>query len=346
VDEGHGVAKEVSIPSIGRAVRYHEHGEPREVLQMDELPVPELGVGEVLLEMQATTVHPSDIGLINGSYGRLRDLPAVGGREGVGKVISIGSGVDEKVVGRPVALPDDQGTWQDYVKARADDLILLPALIPFDQLAISILNPLTAWRLLNDFEYLKEGDFVIQNAGNSAVGLSIIQFAKKIGINLISLVRSEERRAELIDFGAGEVWIDDDDVPDLAKEFTDGKGCALGLNSVGGRSALRLARSLGEGGVHVTFGAMDSSPVRFPTRSLIFDDVRFVGFWLDKWKRKQSPARLRNALEEVLQPLALAEIRHPIDKVFGLDEFDQALARNSESRMGKVLLARDKDVIT
>ncbi len=342
MDEGHGMAEEMSIPSTGRAVRYYEHGDPGEVLQMEEIPVPEVGAGEVLLEMQATTIHPSDIGLINGSYGHLRDLPAVGGREGVGKVVSVGSGVDEKVVGRPVAMPDGQGTWQDYAKASADDLILLPALVPFDQLAISILNPLTAWRLLNDFEYLKEGDFVIQNAGNSAVGLSVAQFAKKMGLNLISLVRSEERRAELIDFGAGEVWIDDDEVPNRTNELTEGKGCVLGLNSVGGRSALRLARSLGEGGVHVTFGAMDGSPIRFPTRSLIFDDVRFVGFWLDKWKRKQSPASLRNAVEEVLQPLALTEISHPVDKVFGLDEFAGALARNSESRMGKVLLVREK----
>ena len=61
--------------------------------------------------------------------------------------------------------------------------------------------------MLNDFEYLKEGDFVIQNAGNSAVGLSVAQFAKKMGLNLISLVRSEERRAELIDFGAGAVSV-------------------------------------------------------------------------------------------------------------------------------------------
>lgn len=343
MDKSHGVVEEMSIPSLGRAVRYSKYGNPKEVLQMEEVSVPEVGTGEVLVEMQATTVHPSDIGLINGSYGRLRDLPAVAGREGVGVVVSVGPGVDEKVVDRPVALPDDQGTWQDYVKVRADELILLPALVPFDQLAISILNPLTAWRLLNDFEYLKEGDFVIQNAGNSAVGLAVVQFAKKIGVNLISLVRSKERRSELIDFGAGEVWIDDDEVPKTAKEFTHGKGCTLGLNSVGGRSALRIARSLGEGGVHVTFGAMDSSPVRFPTRSLIFDDVRFVGFWLDKWKRKQDPSSLRNALEEVLQPLALKEISHPVDKVFGLHEFEHALTRNAESRMGKVLLARDKD---
>jgi mitochondrial enoyl-[acyl-carrier protein] reductase / trans-2-enoyl-CoA reductase len=343
MDESHGMVEEVSLPTIGRAVRYHEHGEPGSVLKLEEIPVPEIGAGEVLVEMQATTIHPSDLGLINGSYGRLRDLPAVAGREGVGTVVCVGSGVDEKVVGRPVAMPDDEGAWQDYVKMQSGNLILLPALVPFDQLAISILNPLTAWRLLNDFEYLNEGDFVIQNAGNSAVGLSVVQFAKKMGLTLISLVRSEERRLELIDFGAGEVWIDNDEVPDRTKELTKGKGCALGLNSVGGRSALRLARSLGQGGVHVTFGAMDSSPVRFPTRSLIFDDVRFVGFWLDKWKKKQSPASLRNGVEEVLQPLALTEIRHPVDKVFGLDEFDQALARNGESRMGKVLLVRQKE---
>ena len=343
MDQSHGVVEEMNVPSFGRAVGYSEYGDPAQVLQMEEVPVPELGAGEVLLQMQATTIHPSDIGLINGSYGRLRDLPAVAGREGVGTVVSVGPVVDEKVMGRPAALPDIQGTWQDYVKIRADDLILFPALVPLTQLAVSILNPLTAWRLLNDFEYLKEGDFVIQNAGNSAVGLAVAQFAKKIGVTLVSLVRSEERRTELIDFGAGEVWIDDDEVPKMAKEFTDGKGCALGLNSVGGRSALRIARSLGEGGVHVTFGAMDGSPVRFPTRSLIFDDLRFVGFWLDKWKRKQSPASLRNALEEVLQPLALTEIRHPVDKVFELNEFELALTRNSESRMGKVLLARDKD---
>ena len=176
-----GVVEKVSIPFLGRAVRYHEHGEPRSVLKLEEVPVPDIGAGEVLVEMQAATIHPSDIGLINGSYGRLRQLHAVGGREGVGKVVSVGSGVDEKILQRPVAMPDDQGAWQDYVKMQADDLILLPALVPFDQLALSIINPLTAWRLLNYFEYLKEGDFIIKNAGNSAVGLSVVQFAKKLG---------------------------------------------------------------------------------------------------------------------------------------------------------------------
>ena len=67
-----------------------------------------------------------------------------------------------------------------------------------------------------------------------------------------------------------------------------------------------------------------------------------VSGWTNGNENK-SPGSLRNAIEEVLQPLALTEIRHPVDKVFELDEFDQAFARNGESRMGKVLLVRRND---
>ena len=90
---------------------------------------------------------------------------------------------------------------------------------------------------------------------------------------------------------------------------------------------------------------MDVSAVRFPTRNLIFDDVRMVGFWLDRWRRKQSEAGFRNAAEQVLQPLAMTELKHSIDQVFNLEEFQQALVRNQQSRLGKVLLARDKEFL-
>lgn len=330
------------IPSIQKALHYQEYGDPMEVLTLIELPVPEPGPGEVLIEMQASPIHPSDIGLIMGSYGRPRNPPAIAGREGVGTVVKCGQGVDLKVMGRPVALPDDGGAWQEYQLTKAEDLILFPALVPFEQLAVSVLNPMTAWRLLNDFEYLHAGDVIIQNAGNSAVGQSVIQFAKKMGLQCISLVRNLDSVESLKALGSTEVWLDDDEVADRVKVFTEGKRCKLAFNSVGGRSALRLARSLCSGGVHVTFGAMDGSAVRFPTRNLIFDDVRMVGFWLDRWRRKQSPAGLRNALEQVLQPLAMTELKHSIDQLFNLSEFKDAFARNAQTRMGKVLLARDK----
>ena len=328
-----------------QAIRYHDHGVPQEVLCLEELPMPKLRTGEVRVQVLASTIHPSDFGLIQGSYGRLKDLPAIGGREGVGKIVELGEGVTSKVLGKLVAIPEECGTWREFCSIKEDDLLLLPSLVPVDQLAVSILNPLTAWRLLNDFEYLREGDTIIQNAANSAVGLSIIQFARKMNLTCINLVRSKERQKDLLAFGATEVWLDDDDVPESVRELTKGVGCTLGLNSVGGKSALRLARSLRAGGVHVTFGAMERESIRFPTRSLIFDDVRFVGFWLDRWKRKQTRKDLVNAVEEVLHPLAMTEINHPIDRVFSFSEYKDALLRNAESRTGKVLLTPDKKLL-
>ena len=330
------------IPDSQRALRYHERGEPLDVLKLEEIPVPEPGEGEVLLEMLATAIHPSDMGLINGSYGNLRELPAVGGREGVGKVVAVGPKTEEKLLGKICTLPEGTGTWLEYSIAKAEELILLPSLVPPEQLALAIINPLTAWRLLNDFEYLRPDDWIVQNAANSAVGVSVIQFAKRLGVNVVNLVRREELEKPLNELGAKHVLLDDEHAPVTIKDLTEGEGCRLALNSVGGRSALRLAKSLTSGGVHVTYGAMTGEPIRFPTRNLIFDDVRFVGFWLDKWKRSRDLAALRNAAEEVLQPLAMTEIRHLVDSTYTLNQFQDGLKRNAEPRLGKVLFVPEK----
>ena len=324
-----------------QAIRYHQLGSPFEVLALEDLPMPTPSKGEVLIEMIASTIHPSDFGLINGSYGKLRDLPATGGREGVGKVVEAGPEVDGAILGKLVSMPEHQGVWQSYAVAEVEDLILLPSLVPVEQLAVAILNPVTAWRILHDFEYLREGDFIVQNAGNSAVGQAVVQFARMLGISCISLVRSDQNLKELKNLGAENVLLDDESVPKQVLDLTNGKKCVMALNSVGGKSALRLAKTLCPGGIHLTFGAMDGTPIRFPTRELIFGDVRFLGFWLDRWKQNQSRAGLRNAIEQVLQPLALDQVRYSIDQTFQFEEFHKALARNQESRMGKVLIAPD-----
>ena len=167
-----------------------------------------------------------------------------------------------------------------------------------------------------------------------------------MNLTCINLVRSKERQQDFAAFGATEEhgWMTTM-FQSVSGKLTKGVGCTLGLNSVGGKSALRLARSLRAGGVHATFGAMERESIRFPTRSLIFDDIRFVGFWLDRWKRKQTRKDLVNAVEEVLHPLAMTEINHPIDRVFSFSEYKVALLRNAESRVGKVLLTPDKRLL-
>ncbi|HKK17672.1 MAG TPA: alcohol dehydrogenase catalytic domain-containing protein, partial [Opitutales bacterium] len=84
------------------AVRHHEFGDPAEVLEVESLPVPEPGPGEVRVKLLAATINPSDYGMIGGSYGRLRELPAVAGREGLGEIDALGEGVDSVELGARV----------------------------------------------------------------------------------------------------------------------------------------------------------------------------------------------------------------------------------------------------
>ena len=69
------------------------------------------------------------------------------------------------------------------------------------------------------------------------------------------------------------------------KDLTDGESIPLALNSIGGESASDQIKALGEGATHVTFGGMVGEKVRFPTRFLIFNDVRLVGFWWDRFSQ-------------------------------------------------------------
>lgn len=62
---------------------------------------------------------------------------------------------------------------------------------------------------------------------------------------------------------------------------------ALGLNCVGGKSGVTVARALTRGGIMVTYGGMSKQPVTIGTGSLIFDDLRLVGFWMTRWNAEQ-----------------------------------------------------------
>ena len=69
----------------------------------------------------------------------------------------------------------------------------------------------------------------------------------------------------------------------------------------------------------------------FPLGELIFNDIRFLGFWLDRWKKRQTPEDLRKEIDRVLQLLALDQVRYSIDQTFELRQIQGAWARNQES---------------
>jgi len=320
------------------AIRHHEFGKPKEVLRLEPIDRPEPAAGEVRVKLLAASINPSDYGMIGGSYGRLRELPAVGGREGVGEVEALGEGVDGLAVGDRVRFPGEDGAWREYACAKADDLLRVPAEVGVEQAAVSFINPPTAYCLLKWVVGLKPGGWVVQNAGNSAVGVSVIQMAKAMGLKTISQVRREELVEPLTAMGADHVVLEGSDWPKQVKDLTGGEPVPLALNSIGGGSAVDQIKALGEGGTQVTFGGMVGDKVRFPTRFLIFNDVRLVGFWWDKFCRVQGPEAVREVMDAVYGMMKDRSLKLPIEASYAFEDFSKALEHDKRPRLGKVLL--------
>lgn len=320
-----------------KALRFDEFGKPEEVLRLVEEDIPEPQDGEVLLRMERAAIHPSDLGIIGGSYGRLPDLPAIAGREGVGRVVECGAGVDSGIQGKLFHLSSG-GAWAEYTAAPLAALVEVPGEISADQAALAAVNPTTAMLLLENFVDLKPGDWVVQNAANSAVGLTVIQLCRARGVHTANLVRRSELFAPLESLGADLVVIDDKEAPAKIKDAVGGARAPLGFNSVGGFSVLNVANALTDQGTVVTFGAMTGDKIRFPTRQLIFSDIRFVGFWMDKWNRTRGEAARKELLGRIFAEMASGAITTPVEATYPLEKFHDALEHNRSGRLGKVLL--------
>lgn len=287
--------------------------------------------------MVAASINPSDVGMILGNYGKLPVLPAVAGREGVGEIVSVGTDVSRLKPGMKVRIPEEAGAWQTHCVAPASALSILPEGIPDEMAAMAWINPPTAWRLLRDNQ-LSVGDWIVQNAANSAVGIFVIQMARHLGIHTVNVVRRPELIEPLLKLGADAVVLDNDEYPKNIRTLTRGSTVMLGLNSVGGESAMRVLRSLSDGGRLVTFGAITFESVRFPTRQLIFNNISLSGFWMDHWFRHQNHGRVQIMLDKIFSLMRAGILRAPVAASYPITQVKEALSAQSQPRLGKILL--------
>jgi len=324
--------------TINAAV-YETHGNPADVLRLERRPWPIPAADEAVVKMSAAPINPADLNQIEGKYPVRSKLPGTPGFEGAGIISELGADVKGLTRGALVILPHNVGTWRDAVAVKAEELVVVPEEIAPVQASMLKINPLTAWRLLHDYVDLQKGDWLIQNAANSAAGRDVIQIAHELGYKTVNVVRRAELIDELRAEGGDVVALDGDNLREEVKSATEGASIRLGLNSVGGDSALRLANCLAPGGTLVSFGAMSLQPVKIPTGLLIFKDLRFRGIWINKWYDNATPSERMETFRPLFDMARRGLLKTKIDKAYPLSEIKAAVAHAAQGkRNGKIII--------
>jgi trans-2-enoyl-CoA reductase len=322
------------------AIVYHAHGKPGEVLGLEEQSLATPAADQALVRLRAAPINPADLNAIEGKYPVRPELPATPGFEGAGGVEEIGAYVRNVAVGDQVILPHDLGTWREAAVVDAEKLLVVPNEIAPEQAAILKINPLTAWCMLHNFVRLEKGDWVIQNAANSAAGRAVIQIARELGYRTVNVVRRKELIEELRAEGGDVVLLDNDDLREAVAAATERAPIRLALNAVGGESALRLAKIVAPEAVIVTFGAMSLKPLTMPNGLLIFKNLNFTGFWVNKWYEHASSDEREEAFSHLFDFARRGVLRTKIERCYPLSDFQAAVQRAGQGeRSGKVLFA-------
>jgi NADPH:quinone reductase-like Zn-dependent oxidoreductase len=323
-----------------RAIRFHHFGPPAEVLQLDDLPEEGPGPGQVRLRLTHRPINPSDLLTISGHYGRLPHLPAVPGLEGVGRVAAVGEGVSGWRVGDRAIPLGAGGTWRESVVVAAAQLLPVPDAVSDETAAQFVVNPVTAWVMLEEELALRPGDWLAQTAAGSALGRLVIQLAQQRGYHTVNLVRRAAAVTELRDLGADAVFSSDEaDVVGRVRALTDGRGVAAALDAVGGETGALALRCLRPGGTLLVYGLLGGEPLPLHNGEMLFRGLTVRGFWLTHWFQHTPPERIQTTLRELMGLMAGGQLATAVEATYDLADFRAAMAHAQRpGRQGKIVL--------
>lgn len=327
-----------------KAIIFERFGDPKEVLQVREAPMPQPGRGEVRVRMKASPINPSDLMTVRGLYGRLPNLPATPGFEGVGVIDSVGAGWLAKLRGlkpgrRVAVLNASGGNWQEYVVLSARQVVPVPADIPDDQVASFFVNPATALVMTQRVLHVSRGSWLLQTAAGSALGRMVIRLGKHFDFRTINVVRRHALAAELKQLGADEVIAGDQDIGARVKEITHGAMVPYAIDPVGGPGVVPLIQSLAPQGRLLVYGTLSGEPIPLDPRALMGGQKAIEGFWLSEWVKQQGAFRMLGLFRQIISLMRVGVLTSPIAASFRMDQLPQAIERVEQpGRDGKILL--------
>jgi mitochondrial enoyl-[acyl-carrier protein] reductase / trans-2-enoyl-CoA reductase len=314
-------------------------GPAEKTVRCIEVPDPGApGAGEVLVDVVACSINPADILMIEGKYATVPKTPCALGIEGAGTVAAIGAGVTGLAVGDKV-MSLGRANWTQRIRDKAEAFVRLPQEVDLAQAAMLKVNVATAHLMLTRYIELQRGDWVIQDAANSGVGVDLIRLARVDGIRTVNVVRRAELIEPLKQMGADVVVVDGPDLAQRVEKATGGAKIRLGIDAVAGAAIGRLAECVAEGGTVVNYGLLSGQPCQVDANQFVFRDLRLVGFWLAKLMRGMTFGQIQAMYGELAARLLDGTIHVEIENSYPLENISDAMAHaKREGRGGKIQL--------
>ena len=327
-----------------QTIQFDHPGNPAEVLQLRDVPMPTPKSGEVRIRMIASPVNPSDLLYIEGNYGLKPKLPATPGFEGVGVVEESGGGLLGRFMkGKRVAvLNDTHGNWAEFTIAQAKQCIPIPSDIPDDQAATFFVNPATAYAMTQEVLKVPKGAWLLQTAAGSALGKMVIRLGKEYGFRTINVVRRPEQVEELKRIGADVVIVyePESSATDLSQSVAETTtSLKYAIDPVGGKLGGEVVRSLGEGGRLLCYGLLSGEPIDVDPRYLITGGQQVEGFWLARWMKEQSLIGKMRLIRKLKAMFRSGLVTTEIAEHFPLSKVSDAVTLAAKKgKGGKVLM--------
>src|SRR4029077_3309332 len=240
-----------------KAIRIHSHGGP-EVLQLEEIPMPDIAPGEVLIRVRAAGVNYLDVYQRTGLY--KISLPFTLGMEGAGVVEKAAAGTALKP-GDRVAWTQHPGAFADYAAVPAWKVATVPDGIDDRSAAAALLQGITAQYLCETTYPIRPGETALVHAGAGGIGLLILQLLKEKGGTVYTTVSNDAKAALARSAGADEtILYNKTDFVEAVRNFTGGRGVHVVYDSVGKTTYEGSLNALRPLGMLVLFG-QSSGPV-------------------------------------------------------------------------------------
>ena len=307
---------------------------------MRDVPVPDIGPGQVLVRLRSASVNPGDFLFIQALYPDPKKpaLPGqIAGNHGAGVIVKAGSGVS-LAPGTLVAF-SYQNVWAEYVVLPVEWLIPLPSDYPIEK-AGNFMNLVTAWDLLENAR-VGRGQWLALTAGHSTVATMVSQMAQRRGVKVLSIVRRALPGVDLASLGASAVIDLSRDPGDLRARILDitrGAGPAALIDAVGGPQVGDLVRALAFGGRAIIYGGFGAERFALHNFDVLMKDIQLVGYiyryFFDPPRKADSAV-----LAEITRLTAGPDFEVRVGGTHSLSDFETAVRESWERpERGKRLL--------